>query len=109
MITALSLEFWDDISSPLCLQLPDRCTWLLHWKQVLLLKYVDDSYPISKFKVSIFDQPHVLFFILPRKLKPTQNRMTLKAVDQLHLKSQTLKIEVHLLHNNCHVLFHSAS
>lgn len=33
MITALSSKFWDYISSPVCLQLPDKTTWLLDWKQ----------------------------------------------------------------------------
>ena len=100
MITALSSKFWKNISSPIGLVLPGNCIWVLRWKQhddthvilnnwkrfaegyslklnqVLFFKYVENSYPISMFRVSIFDltgkeigYPVFSSFFYPWKIK----------------------------------------
>jgi hypothetical protein len=103
MIAAFPSEFWVKISSPLCLLLPDNSSWLLNWiqhddthvllnnwkgfseayslnlNQVLHFKFVEDSYPISIFSVSIFNQngseieyPMLSNTISPWEIKPTK-------------------------------------
>jgi hypothetical protein len=111
MITALSSKFWDNISSPICLQLPDKTTWLLDWKQhddthvllnkwkafaeayslkhnqVLHFNYVEASYPISIFNLSIFDETgtKICYPMLSSLFSPWETKTTKPAVSYYHL------------------------
>ncbi|AES62325.1 B3 DNA-binding domain protein [Medicago truncatula] len=96
MITALSSKFWDYISSPVCLQLPDKTTWLLDWKQhddthVLFNKWKAFAephiYPINIFNLSIFDETdtEIEYPMLSSLFSPWETKTTKPAVSLYHL------------------------